>query len=105
MFLWKLYSLIPVTQTILYHPLNHQLHPVLFLPAGTLPPGLVTDIPGYLQKETVTLVPSDAPRRLLPNDPNTDHILCDLQSLVRTSSIVTSSTLLLSVFSSARLCL
>ena len=51
----------------------------------------------------MTLVPSDAPRHLLPNDPNTDHILCDLLSLVRTSSIVTSSTLLLSVFSSAQL--
>ena len=53
MFLWKLYSLIPVTQTILYHPLNHQLCPVVFLPAGTLPPGLVTDILGYLQNEIV----------------------------------------------------
>ena len=88
---------------ILYHPRNHQLCPFVSLPADALRRGLVTDIPGYLQKETVTLVPSDAPRRLLPNDPNTDHILCDLQSLVRTSSIVTSSTLLLSVFSSAQL--
>ena len=53
MFLRKLYSLIPVAQTILYHPLNHQLRPVVFLPAGTLPPGLVTDILGYLQNEIV----------------------------------------------------
>ena len=88
---------------VLYHPRNHQLCPFVSLPADSRRRGLVTDIPGYLQKETVTLVPSDAPRCLLPNDPNTDHILCNLQSLVRTSSIVTSSTLLLSVFSSAQL--
>ena len=42
----------------------------------------------------------DAPRRLLANDPNIYHISCSFWSLVRTSSIVTSSTSLLFVFSS-----
>ena len=102
MFLWKLYSLIPVAQTILYHPSNHQLRPVVFLPAGTLPPGLVTDILGYLQNEIVRFL--HCWMHLIVSFPMTPTLTIFharvFRRLVRTSSVVTSSTSLLSVFSS-----
>ena len=102
MFLWKLYSLIPVAQTILYHPLNHQLRPVVFLPAGTLPPGLVTDILGYLQNEIVRFL--HCWMRLIISFPtiptSTIFHARVFGHLVHTSSVVTSSTSLLFVFSS-----
>ena len=94
--------MIPVAQTILYHSSNHQLRPVVFLPAGTLPPGLVTDILGYLQNEIVRFL--HCWMRLIVSFPTTPtstifHARV-FGHLVRTSSVVTSSTSLLSVFSS-----
>ena len=75
---------------------------VVFLPAGTLPPGLVTDILGYLQNEIVRFL--HFWMRLIISFPTTPtstifHARV-FGHLVRTSSVVTSSTSLLSVFSS-----
>ena len=69
---------------------------------GTLPPGLVTDIPGYLQNEIVRFL--HCWMRLIVSFPTTPtstifHARV-FGHLVRTSSVVTSSTSLLSVFSS-----